>query len=106
MNAFDFPPEFRTMHIATNGTTIYVRSGGTAPAVVLLHGYGETGGMWVTCFRASRVKWPCRWRASLEHLRTRIRNKPIAIGHLDQRERLRIEHHRFVNDLSFGQDVG
>jgi hypothetical protein len=44
--------------------------------------------------------------ASLEHLRTRIRNKPIAIWHLDQREHLRIEHHRFVNDLGFGQDVG
>jgi pimeloyl-ACP methyl ester carboxylesterase len=48
------------MHIATNGTTIYVRSGGTGPAVVLLHGYGETGDMWVTCFRAPRVKWPCQ----------------------------------------------
>jgi hypothetical protein len=56
----NFPPEFRTMHIATNGTTIYVRSGGTGPAVVLLHGYGETGDMWVTCFRAPRVKWPCQ----------------------------------------------
>jgi hypothetical protein len=60
MNAFDFPPEFRTMHIATNGATIYVRSGGTGPAVVFLHGYGETGDMWVTCFRAPRVKWPCQ----------------------------------------------
>jgi pimeloyl-ACP methyl ester carboxylesterase len=46
MNAFDFPPEFRTSDIATNGTSIYVRSGGTGPAVVLLHGYGETGDMW------------------------------------------------------------
>jgi hypothetical protein len=55
MNPFDFPPELRTMHIATNGTTIYVRSGGTGPAVVLLHGYGETGDMWVTLFpRATR----------------------------------------------------
>ena len=32
--------------IATNGTTLYVRVGGTGPAVVLLHGYGETGDMW------------------------------------------------------------
>jgi pimeloyl-ACP methyl ester carboxylesterase len=46
MNAFDFPPEFRKMHIATNGITIYARFGGTGPAVVLLHGYGETGDMW------------------------------------------------------------
>ena len=42
-----YPPEFLTRDIATNGTTIHVRSGGTGPAVVLLHGYGETGDMWV-----------------------------------------------------------
>jgi pimeloyl-ACP methyl ester carboxylesterase len=46
MEAFDFPPEFRTSEIAANGTVIYVRSGGAGPAVVLLHGYGETGDMW------------------------------------------------------------
>jgi pimeloyl-ACP methyl ester carboxylesterase len=46
MNAFDFPPEFRTRDIATNGTSIYVRTGGAGPAVILLHGYGETGDMW------------------------------------------------------------
>jgi pimeloyl-ACP methyl ester carboxylesterase len=43
-----FPPGFRMQEIAANGTTIHVRSGGlaTGPAVVLLHGYGETGDMW------------------------------------------------------------
>jgi pimeloyl-ACP methyl ester carboxylesterase len=46
MEAFSFPSEFRMRDIATNGTSIYVRSGGTGPAVVLLHGYGETGDMW------------------------------------------------------------
>jgi pimeloyl-ACP methyl ester carboxylesterase len=46
MAAFDFPPDFRTRDVATNGTTIHVRSGGAGPAVVLLHGYGETGDMW------------------------------------------------------------
>jgi len=46
MNAFDFPPEFRTRDIATNGTSIHVRTGGSGPAVLLLHGYGETGDMW------------------------------------------------------------
>jgi pimeloyl-ACP methyl ester carboxylesterase len=46
VHAFEFPPEFRTRDIATNGTTIHVRSGGKGPAVVLLHGYGETGDMW------------------------------------------------------------
>jgi len=46
MDEFGFPPEFRTREIATNGASIYVRSGGSGPAVVLLHGYGETGDMW------------------------------------------------------------
>ena len=46
MAAFDFPPGFRTQQIATNGTSIHVRSGGAGPAVLLLHGYGETGDMW------------------------------------------------------------
>src|ERR1051325_5808754 len=43
-----FPPGFRTQAIATNGTTLHVRTGGlaTGPAVVLLHGFGETGAMW------------------------------------------------------------
>jgi pimeloyl-ACP methyl ester carboxylesterase len=41
-----FPSSFKTQDIATNGTTIHVRVGGSGPAVVLLHGYGETGDMW------------------------------------------------------------
>jgi pimeloyl-ACP methyl ester carboxylesterase len=45
--SFDFPPNFKTVDIPTNGTTIHVRHGGSGPAVVLLHGYGETGDMWV-----------------------------------------------------------
>jgi pimeloyl-ACP methyl ester carboxylesterase len=45
--AFDFPSDFSTKEIVTNGTTIHVRVGGKGPAVVLLHGYGETGDMWV-----------------------------------------------------------
>lgn len=42
----DFPASFKTQEIATNGATIHVRLGGRGPAVVLLHGYGETGDMW------------------------------------------------------------
>jgi pimeloyl-ACP methyl ester carboxylesterase len=41
-----FPASFHTRRIATNGTTLYVRIGGSGPAVLLLHGYGETGDMW------------------------------------------------------------
>jgi pimeloyl-ACP methyl ester carboxylesterase len=41
-----FPSAFHTERIPTNGTTLSVRVGGSGPAVVLLHGYGETGDMW------------------------------------------------------------
>jgi pimeloyl-ACP methyl ester carboxylesterase len=41
-----FPAGFKTQEIATNGAKIHVRVGGQGPAVVLLHGYGETGDMW------------------------------------------------------------
>ena len=41
-----FPSSFTTQEIEANGTTIHVRIGGAGPAVVLLHGYGETGDMW------------------------------------------------------------
>jgi len=42
-----YPATFTAQDIATNGTTIHVRVGGKGPVVVLLHGYGETGDMWV-----------------------------------------------------------
>src|SRR3984885_5150638 len=41
-----FPANFRTREITTNGAQIHVRIGGKGPAVVLLHGFGETGDMW------------------------------------------------------------
>ena len=41
-----FPKAFHTQEIATNGTTLHVRVGGSGPAVVLLHGFGDTGDMW------------------------------------------------------------
>src|SRR5260221_7228543 len=41
-----FPVDFRTREIHTNGTILHVRIGGHGPAVLLLHGYGETRGMW------------------------------------------------------------
>jgi len=45
--SFDFPASFKTVDIPTNGTTLHVRYGGSGPAVILIHGYGETGDMWV-----------------------------------------------------------
>src|SRR5678816_760167 len=41
-----FPPSFTTRDIPSNGTTLHVRIGGSGPAVVLLHGFGDTGDMW------------------------------------------------------------
>lgn len=41
-----FPTGFHVQEIATNGTTLHVRSGGQGPAVILLHGFGDTGDMW------------------------------------------------------------
>lgn len=41
-----FPSSFHTQDIATNGTTLHVRVGGKGPAVLLIHGYGESGDMW------------------------------------------------------------
>ena len=41
-----FPATFTTRDVAVNGATIHVRSGGQGPAVVLIHGFGDTGDMW------------------------------------------------------------
>jgi len=41
-----FPAVFHVHDIVTNGTTIYVRVGGHGPAVLLIHGFGDTGDMW------------------------------------------------------------
>ena len=46
-----FPAAFKTQTIKANGTDIYVRSGGTGPAVVLLHGFADTGDMWAPLAR-------------------------------------------------------
>src|ERR1700684_1751199 len=41
-----FPASFKTQTIKTNGTELYVRVVGQGPAVILLHGFGDTGDMW------------------------------------------------------------
>jgi pimeloyl-ACP methyl ester carboxylesterase len=42
----EFPPRFKIEEITTGGATIHVRVGGQGPAVVALHGFGDTGDMW------------------------------------------------------------
>src|ERR1700757_2390033 len=44
---FAFPPDFQSKTITTpQGADIFVRVGGSGPAVLLLHGFGDTGDMW------------------------------------------------------------
>jgi pimeloyl-ACP methyl ester carboxylesterase/quercetin dioxygenase-like cupin family protein len=40
------PPAFRTAEIVSGDVTLHVRVGGQGPAIVLLHGFGDTGDMW------------------------------------------------------------
>jgi pimeloyl-ACP methyl ester carboxylesterase len=44
---FEFPDGFQARQIEVEGGTQYVRFGGQGPAVLLLHGFGDTGDMWV-----------------------------------------------------------
>src|SRR5262245_22660993 len=41
-----FPAGFDAQMLKRNGTTLYVRVRGNGPAVVLLHGFGDTGDTW------------------------------------------------------------
>src|SRR5260370_18975933 len=41
-----FLASFHTQMVQTTGTNLYVRVGGHGPAVILLHGFGDTGDMW------------------------------------------------------------
>ena len=41
-----FPKNFRIQKVKVDGATIHVRAGGKGPAVVMLHGFGDTGDMW------------------------------------------------------------
>jgi len=42
-----WPDTFRARQMPVSGGTQYVRVGGQGPAVLLLHGFGDTGDMWV-----------------------------------------------------------
>lgn len=41
-----YPSGFRTQQVQVDGATLHVRIGGQGPAVLMIHGYGETGDMW------------------------------------------------------------
>ncbi|MET4627656.1 pimeloyl-ACP methyl ester carboxylesterase [Bradyrhizobium sp. I1.8.5] len=41
-----FPSSFRAQQMSVTGGSQYVRIGGQGPAVLLLHGFGDTGDMW------------------------------------------------------------
>jgi pimeloyl-ACP methyl ester carboxylesterase len=42
-----WPSAFHDQQMAVSGGTQYVRVGGQGPAILLLHGFGDTGDMWV-----------------------------------------------------------
>ncbi len=46
-----FPPGFASRTVEANGTQIFVRAGGQGPAVLLIHGFGDTGDMWTALAR-------------------------------------------------------
>jgi len=41
-----FPRSFKIQRLSADGVTIYTRVGGNGPAVVMLHGFADTGDMW------------------------------------------------------------
>jgi len=41
-----YPASFKTESVQADGVRLHVRVGGTGPAVVLIHGFGDTGDMW------------------------------------------------------------
>jgi pimeloyl-ACP methyl ester carboxylesterase len=47
MTVGSWPEAFDAKQMAVTGGTQYVRLGGKGPAVLLLHGFGDTGDMWV-----------------------------------------------------------
>lgn len=50
-----FPATFRTQEIQTDGALLHVVIGGKGPAVVLIHGFGDTGDMWAPLAAALAV---------------------------------------------------
>lgn len=42
-----YPSAFKQQDVVSGDASIHVRVGGSGPAVLLIHGYGETGDMWV-----------------------------------------------------------
>ena len=47
---------FRGQQMPVSDGTQYVRVGGNGPAVVLLHGFGDTGDMWAPLARRARAR--------------------------------------------------
>ena len=54
MPVLPFPPGFQVQEVPTKGASIHVQVGGHGPAVVMLHGFGDTGDMWAPVTRC----WP------------------------------------------------
>ncbi len=51
-----FPAAFKVREIPTDGAVIHVRVGGHGPAVVMLHGFGDSGDMWQPLARSMMAR--------------------------------------------------
>ncbi len=41
-----FPPSFKVIDVRVDGAVIHVRIGGSGPAILMIHGFGDSGDMW------------------------------------------------------------
>ena len=79
-----FPPAMRVEEIETGGATIHTRIGGTGPAVVMLHGFADTGDMWAplaTCTRLSSSSRPFPGRHRQQGPRRQRQARHAGAGH-------------------------
>ena len=81
-----FPRNFRVQDIQVEGATIHVRIGGKGPAVVMLHGFGDTGDMWapvaaVLVQRSHRDRSRSARHGSVVSSRKRLRQEDASARH-------------------------
>ena len=96
--------------IETNGTKLYVRVGGSGPAIVMLHGFGDTGDMWApiaTKLMASHtvIVPDLRGMGLSEHPDTGYTKKQEAVDIAGILDRLKVEHADLVTH-DIGNMVG
>jgi pimeloyl-ACP methyl ester carboxylesterase len=68
-----FPDDFHTQEMTTDdGATIHLRAGGQGPAVVLLHGFGDTGDMCRSSRSAGEQSFGANQAVVMRHAATNV----------------------------------